>query len=196
MRTRTVMNKWLLAAVVGSALALSGCVSVPDAIKGTAETPVTALSSVQAAPKTFSGAEGRFGGKVVGVANDRGRTVLEIAALPLDGAARPLLGEPSQGRLLASVNGFLDPVDFKGQMVTVVGPITGLHPGKIGNTPYDFVTLNVTGYKRWRLVQQVMMPPAPMGPWGWRHGPWGPGWGPGYGWYGPTPAQVQTIVTE
>lgn len=44
-------------------------------------------------------------------------------------------------------------------------------------TPYRFVTMNVTGFKRWHLVQQVVMPPAPMGPWGWRGGPWGPGWG-------------------
>ena len=41
-------------------------------------------------------------------------------------------------------------------------------------TPYRFVTMNVTGFKRWHLVQQVVMPPAPMGPWGWRGGPWGP----------------------
>jgi outer membrane lipoprotein len=98
--------------------------------------------------------------------------------------------------LLATVNGFLEPVDFKGQLVTVVGPITGLKEGRIGMTPYRFVTMNVTGFKRWHLVQQVVMPPAPMGPWGWRGGPWGPGWGAGYGWYNPGPAQVQTIVTE
>jgi outer membrane lipoprotein len=196
MLTRTVNKKMSLLAIAGCALVLSGCVTVPDAIKGSTETPVQQLSSVQNAPNLFVGAEARFGGTVVNVANEQGRTVLEIAAVPLDSGARPILGEPSRGRLLASVNGFLEPVDFKGQLVTVVGPITGVRDGKIGMTPYKFVTMNATGYKRWHLTQQVMMPPAPMGPWGWRGGTWGPGWGVGYGWYNPGPAQVQTIVTE
>ncbi|MDI8954466.1 Slp family lipoprotein, partial [Salmonella enterica subsp. enterica serovar Anatum] len=44
------------------------------------------------------------------------------------------LYEASRGRIFADVNGFLDPVDFRGQLVTVVGPITGTVDGKIGNT--------------------------------------------------------------
>ncbi|WP_252403062.1 Slp family lipoprotein, partial [Escherichia coli] len=50
---------------------------------------------------------------------------------PLDSGARPILGEPSRGRIYADVSGFLDPVDFRGQLVTVVGPITGTVEGKI-----------------------------------------------------------------
>ncbi len=196
MLTRTLSKKLLTLAIAGSVLALSGCVTIPDAIQGTSPTPVDQLSMVQNAPKQFTGAEARFGGTVVAVANERGRTILEIAAVPLDSGARPILGEPSQGRLLASINGFLDPVDFRGQLVTVVGPITGLRDGKIGMTPYRFVTMDATGFKRWRIAQQIVMPPQPMGPWGWHNGPWGPGWGGGYGWYNPGPAQVQTFVTE
>ncbi|HGM6861481.1 TPA: Slp family lipoprotein [Serratia rubidaea] len=196
MLIRTVIQRCTLPALAGGVLMLSGCVTVPDAIKGSSPTPVTELASVQNAPSLFNGAEARFGGKVVNVANEQGKTLLEIAAVPLDDGARPLLGEPSRGRVLATVNGFLEPTDFKGHLVTVVGPITGVKPGKIGATPYKFVTMNVSGFKRWRLTQQVVMPPAPMGPWGWRSGPWGPDWGPGYGWYSPGPAQVQTIVTE
>jgi outer membrane lipoprotein len=44
--------------------------------------------------------------------------------------------------------------------VTVVGPITGTVEGKIGSTPYKFMTMQVNGYKRWRLEQQVIMPPS------------------------------------
>jgi outer membrane lipoprotein len=63
------------------------------------------------------------------------------------------------------VNGFLDPVDFRGQLVTVVGPITGVVDGKVGSTPYKFMLMNATGYKRWNVVQQVVMPPQPIDPW-------------------------------
>lgn len=179
------------------ALALTGCVSVPDAIQGSSPTPQQDLVRVMNAPELYVGQEARFGGKVVEVLNQQGKTRLEIATVPLDSGARPVLGEASRGRIYADVNGFLDPVDFRGQLITVVGPITGVEQGKVGNTPYKFMTMQVNGYKRWRVQQQVMMPPPD--PWYWGAHPWRYGYGYGYGgWpgYGPGPAQVRTIVTE
>lgn len=189
--------KGMLAAAV--ALMLSGCVTVPDAIKGSSPTPQQDLARVMNAPQLYVGQEARFGGKVVDVQNQQGKTRLEIATVSLDSGARPVLGEVSRGRILADVNGFLDPVDFRGQLVTVVGPISGSVDGKIGNTPYKFMLMNVTGYKRWRVTQQVVMPPQPIDPWfyGARARHYGYGYGYGYGgWYNPGPVQVQTIVTE
>ncbi|CAM8679907.1 Slp family lipoprotein [Leclercia adecarboxylata] len=179
------------------ALALTGCISVPDAIQGSSPTPQQDLVRVMNAPELYVGQEARFGGKVVEVLNQQGKTRLEIATVPLDSGARPVLGEASRGRIYADVNGFLDPVDFRGQLITVVGPITGAEQGKVGNTPYKFMTMQANGYKRWRVQQQVMMPPPD--PWYWGPHPWRYGYGYGYGgWpgYGPGPAQVRTIVTE
>ncbi|EOC1278417.1 Slp/YeaY family lipoprotein [Cronobacter turicensis] len=179
-----------------SVLLLGGCVSVPDAIKGTSPTPQQDLVRVMNAPQLYIGQEARFGGRVVNVDNQQGKTRLEIATLPLDSAARPLLGQPSRGRIYADVNGFLDPVDFRNQLVTVVGPITGTVEGKIGSSPYKFMAMQVNGFKRWRVTQQVMMPPQPIDPWMWGPRPgWGYGYGP-WGWYNPGPAQVQSVVTE
>ncbi|EKM5759857.1 Slp/YeaY family lipoprotein [Cronobacter turicensis] len=179
-----------------SILLLGGCVSVPDAIKGTSPTPQQDLVRVMNAPQLYIGQEARFGGRVVNVDNQQGKTRLEIATLPLDSAARPLLGQPSRGRIYADVNGFLDPVDFRNQLVTVVGPISGTVEGKIGSSPYKFMVMQVNGFKRWRVTQQVMMPPQPIDPWMWGPRPgWGYGYGP-WGWYNPGPAQVQTVVTE
>lgn len=95
----------------------------------------------------------------------------------------------------ADVNGFLDPVDFRGQLVTVVGPIAGVVDGKVGSTPYKFMLMNATGYKRWNVVQQVVMPPQPIDPWMLGPRPWGYGYG-GWGWYNPGPAEVRNVVTE
>ena len=185
--------RWLLAATV--AVALSGCVSVPDAIKGTSPTPQQDLVRVMNAPQLYVGQEARFGGKVVNVQNQQGKTRLEIATVPLDSGARPVLGEPSRGRIYADVNGFLDPVDYRGQLVTVVGPIAGVVDGKVGSTPYKFMLMNAIGYKRWNVVQQVVMPTQPIDPWMLGPRPWGYGYG-GWGWYNPGPAEVRNVVTE
>lgn len=81
--------------------------------------------------------------------------------------------------------------------MTVVGPISGTVEGKIGSTPYKFLLIKATGYKRWNLTQQVVLPPQPMDPWGFGPHPWRYGYGYGYGgWYNPGPAEVRTIVTE
>lgn len=181
-------------------LLLSGCVTVPDSIKGTSATPQQDLVRVLNAPQLYIGQESRFGGKVIKVDNLDGKTRLEIAAMPLDDAAAPILGAPSVGRIYADVKGFIDPVDFSNQMVTVVGPISGVEKGKIGDAQYNFLTVSVTGYQRWHRSQQIIAP-APIDPWIW----YGPGygnhrggyWGPApWGYYAPGPAQVQTILTE
>ena len=166
--------RWLLAAAV--AVALSGCVSVPDAIKGTSPTPQQDLVRVMNAPQLYVGQEARFGGKVVNVQNQQGKTRLEIATVPLDSGARPVLGEPSRGRIFADVN-------------------AGVVDGKVGSTPYKFMLMNATGYKRWNVVQQVVMPPQPIDPWMLGPRPWGYGYG-GWGWYNPGPAEVRNVVTE
>ncbi|UYU30467.1 Slp/YeaY family lipoprotein [Siccibacter colletis] len=188
-------HKLLAGCLLAAATLLSGCVTVPDAIKGTSPTPQQDLARVMNAPELFVGQEARFGGKVMAVENQQGKTRLEIATVRLDEGARPTLNEPSRGRIYAEVTGFLDPVDFRNQLVTVVGPITGTAEGKIGNTPYKFLVMQAQGYKRWRVTQQVMMPPQPMDPWLWGPHPWRGGYGyGGWGWYNPGPAVIQNVV--
>jgi len=150
MVVRTGIARWAMVGMVS--VALSGCVTVPDAIKGTSATPQQDLTQVMNAPQLYVGQEARFGGKVVNIDNQQGKTRLEIATVPLDSGARPVLGEPSRGRIYAEVNGFLDPVDFRGHLVTVVGPISGTVEGKVGDTPYKFMLMQVNGYKRWRWI--------------------------------------------
>ncbi|SUG47422.1 lipoprotein [Salmonella enterica subsp. arizonae] len=75
------------------ALMLSGCATIPDAIKGSSPTPQQDLVRVMNAPQLYIGQEARFGGKVVAVQNQQGKTRLEIATVPLDSGARPVLGE-------------------------------------------------------------------------------------------------------
>lgn len=190
-----VSHNVLAGCLLAAATLLSGCVTVPDAIKGTSAMPQQDLARVMNAPELFIGQEARFGGKVLSVDNQQGKTRLEIATVRLDEGARPTLNEPSRGRIYADVSGFLDPVDFRNQLVTVVGPIVGTTDGKIGNTPYKFLVMQVQGYKRWRVTQQVVMPPQPIDPWFWGPQPWRGGYGFGTGgWYNPGPGVIRNVV--
>ncbi|ROR14807.1 Slp family lipoprotein [Erwinia sp. JUb26] len=192
---------WQLSGLLLTSLLLSGCVTVPDSVKGTSAMPQQDLVRVLNAPQLYVGQESRFGGKVVSVSNKNGMTRLEIAAMRLDDTARPILGSATIGRVYADINGFVDPINFNDQMVTVVGPIAGVEKGKIGDANYNYVVVRVTGYQRWHKVQQVVAAPQPIDPWIWygpgygrRHGGyWGP---PPWGYYAPAPSQVQTILTE
>ena len=191
-----------LGSLLLASMLLTGCVSVPDSVKGSSPAPQQDLVRVLNAPQIYVGQESRFGGKVVKVTNKNGTTRLEIAAMRLDETARPVLGSPSIGRIYADINGFVDPVDFNNQMVTVVGTIKGTEKGEVGQAAYQFVTIGVTGYQRWHLTQQVVSAPQPMDPWIWygpprghhRGGYWGPP--PGMMFYNQGPAEVQTILTE
>lgn len=195
----SVRHKGMSGVLLAGALLLSGCVTVPDTIKGSSELPQQDLVRVMNDPSLYVGQESRFGGKVVKVTNLNGKTRLEIATQPLDDSARPRLGAASVGRIYADINNFVDPTDVNNQYVTVLGNIKGTEKGIIGDASYNFVVVDVRGYQRWHLTQQINTPPQPVDPWIWygpsRHHPgyWGPNpyWGMNSG-----PAQVETILTE
>ncbi|MBC8945071.1 Slp family lipoprotein [Xenorhabdus indica] len=165
-----------LIAFIG-AMILTGCVSVPDSIKGTTKNPIENLLDVKKTPDSYIGHEGRFGGKVLSVLNEKGRTRLEISTLPLASDAAPLIDNPSLGRLYAYVNSFLEPSDFQDHYVTVVGLITGLEKGKVGDSPYDYVLMNVNGFKLWNEVQRISLAPSTGNIWGYYGNPYFMGWG-------------------
>lgn len=60
------------------ALMLSGCVTVPDAIKGSSPTPQQDLVRVMSAPQLYVGQEARFGGKVVAVQTSKGKPAWKL----------------------------------------------------------------------------------------------------------------------
>ncbi|WP_312464977.1 Slp family lipoprotein, partial [Pantoea endophytica] len=159
-----ISRKGMSGALLACAMLLSGCVSVPDSIKGSSELPQQDLLRVMNAPQLFVGQESRFGGKVVKVTNLNGLTRVEIATQPLDESARPRLGAASVGRIFADIRGFVDPVDLNNQYITVLGNIKGTEKGDIGKASYNFVVIDVRGYQRWHLTQQVMTPPQPIDP--------------------------------
>lgn len=182
--------------VVITTLALTGCATVPDVIKGTGSSLVTDFSAAQKAPQAYKGMEARFGGRVLNVLNQPDTTQLEIAVMPLNSSGAPFLGSASVGRMYARINGFHEPSNFRDQYVTVIGTLNGTKQGKIGEVEYTFPVIDVTGYQRWHKSQQVMMPPPVYGPdpWRWQNGYYGGGYYGGGWYYPPGPAVVQDYL--
>ncbi|MDR5617754.1 Slp family lipoprotein [Arsenophonus sp.] len=187
-------------ALLAGVVLLAGCVSIPESIKGTTQTPVESLSAVREAPELYIGQEGRFGGKVISVLNNNNQTRLEIAVMPLSKYdAAPRLNTPSVGRIYAYIGRFLEPSDFSGHYITVVGTITGIEEGKIDLVSYQYVKIAVSGYQRWNQMQSVVLPPSgwgygspwypnyPNSPYYWNWGPWG---------YPVGEAEIRTYLTE
>lgn len=185
--------------ITAVSVVLSGCVSIPQSIGGNEAKPIENLLQVKNNLQTYSGMQARFGGKVVEVHNQTGLTRLELAVQPLDSSARPILQSTVQGRIVADITGFVDPLELRGKYVTVLGTVLGTIAGKIGQAEYQFVQLKVTGYQRWNLYQQIVAPSLPLAePWIWydpnRGYPVFNGWPGGY--YPTTSMPVQNYLAE
>lgn len=195
----TMINRTFMTMLVSSVLILGGCTSIPKSIEGN-NSPILQKNfvSVHSAPGLFKGQQVRFGGKVVNVINKDNETLLELAVLPLDASAKPEINEQYEGRIIAKSNKFLDPVNFRNHLVTVLGTLTGSENGTIGKTPYKFVTMNIEGYQIWHITESIQ----PIAEWDYGFGPywqsnmWNNGFGPYWGWYGAGEGQVITSVTR
>ena len=78
------------------ALMLSGCVTVPDAIKGSSPTPQQDLVRVMSAPAAVRWSGGTLWRQSGCGTKPARENPHEIATVPLDSGARPTLGEPSR----------------------------------------------------------------------------------------------------
>ncbi len=130
-------------------LLLGACATpVPGPLQG----PGSEVSVAQArsASQPVVGARVRWGGRLVGVVNKADHTRLEILAFPLDRAGRPRVDGEPQGRFMARVPGFLEPAVYaRGREVSVVGRITGTRDETIGEYPYRFPLVDVSGHFLW-----------------------------------------------
>jgi outer membrane lipoprotein len=173
------MKRLLLLAPLG--VLLASCATVPAPLQGQF-TPTTPREAVAAA----NGQAVRWGGEIIKVEPKSGSTCFEILARELDSNARPVPRDPSGGRFIACHAGFQDPEEFKqGRDITVVGHVTGIDHGKIGEFDYRYPHVEADAIHLWKPRPLYARSPYPdpwmygYGPgWGWGYNPyWGPHWG-------------------
>lgn len=111
----------------------------------------------------------RWGGTIVESQPETDRTCLEILARELDYELRPRLTDDTRGRFLACREGFLEPAVFSsGREITVIGRITGMRDGQVGEFPYRYPQLDAEVVYLWSGAQQSI------------YGPYYPVWYPYY----------------
>ncbi|AMF94896.1 Slp family lipoprotein [Vibrio fluvialis] len=140
-----------------AALLLSACASLPEQLTSQSESVVTDYTIWTQADPAQKG-EVRLGGVIASTKNLTDKTRLEIVNLPIDDAGRPSLTSEPQGRFVAYVKGFLDPVTFgEGRLITLVGTTAEPESGKVGDFEHQFPVMNANGYYLWRVTERVVI---------------------------------------
>ncbi|MCG6266518.1 Slp family lipoprotein [Vibrio furnissii] len=140
-----------------TALLLSACASLPEELTATSDAVVTDYAAwTQLDPSQHH--EVRLGGVIAKVTNLAHQTRVEVVNLPVDNAGRPSLTSEPQGRFVAYVKGFLDPVTYgEGRLITLVGTTGEPERGKVGDFEQLFPVMNAHGHYLWRVTERVVI---------------------------------------
>ena len=159
------------------AFILSGCASqVPVPISQMPPGNLM-LPEVQANPEAFIGSTVRWGGVITRVENQATQTWIELVSRELNKNGQPRTDGKSDGRFIASFQGFADPAVYgTGRLLTVIGTIDTQTTRTIGEYAYSFPVVNVTSSYLWPVetepVRYEYPPPWYYDPWPFYHRPY------------------------
>lgn len=130
-------------------LALAACAPAPIYKVAPGMLDATPMQVAQT-PERFARGQVIWGGRVVNVSNLPDHSEIEVLAYPLDSSQRPKLGAAANGRFIAIVPGYVEPMNYPaGTPITVNGQLGGSRAGKVGEADYVFPLVNVTQSHAW-----------------------------------------------
>lgn len=135
------------------AIALGGCAPAP--IYKAAPNAVMAVpSQVAQSPERYNGNDVIWGGRIVGVQNFPDHSEVELLAYPLDGSQRPKASDVGNGRFIAVIAGYAEPLNYPdGALMTLSGKLDGSRAGKVGEADYVFPLVRVTQSHVWTVAE-------------------------------------------
>jgi outer membrane lipoprotein len=138
-----------LSCVTALTLALVGC--APPPVLKPKETPQDiAPDLTAAAPALYRGTEILWGGRIVEVRNRADASEIVIVAYPLDRGQRPRLKEPSQGRFIAVLEGYVESYDYPhDRFLTLSGKVDGSLVEDVDEQPYVYTVVRAEGLHLW-----------------------------------------------
>jgi outer membrane lipoprotein len=118
------------------------------------------FSDVAKDPFFYEGSLFIWGGVIVKTKLTDEGSVMVVRQSPLDKYGAPSDTDVSHGRFLVRADKHLDPLIYEeGREVTVAGVLTGSTKGKIGDTEYDYPTLEAREIHLWVEDQYYYYPP-------------------------------------
>lgn len=138
---------------------LAGCASKPPAAISKVPDENPSLARVRMDIDSFMDAEVRWGGVIAKVENKASQTWIELVRYKLSDSGKPRSSGKSDGRFIASFEGFIDPEVYKpGRPLTVVGTIEGKTERPIGEYDYLFPIVAVDGSYLWKARSKIRDP--------------------------------------
>lgn len=132
-----------------SLLLLAGCSSKPVLPTEGANRDISAKQVIDTG-KQYVGNRVLWGGVIISSNNLEGRTRLELLAYPLDSNLRPLTDKQAGNRFLVYQQGYLETADYSaGRQVSVVGTISGIEEGRLGEVSYKYPTIEAEQLHLW-----------------------------------------------
>ncbi len=140
------LSRLLLALLLSAALASCATPVFRDTGNSIAATP----ADVQQQPEDFRGAEVVWGGRIVAVENREETTEVEVVAYPLDRDQQPSPEEPTQGRFILVLPGFVEPFDYPaGRHLTAQGVLSGTRVGRVQEHEYVYPLVRARAVHVW-----------------------------------------------
>jgi len=152
MTTRPFQLLFALAGV----LLLSACSSLPDNLKTDNPEVVTDYQVWQSS--RGQNVEVRLGGLIADVKNLKDQTRIEVVNLPIGSSGKPDINQEPEGRFVAYVDGFADPMTLStGRLISLLGQSQGREQGKVGEYSYDFPVMKASGFHLWRIEERIIV---------------------------------------
>ncbi|MFT5657822.1 MAG: outer membrane lipoprotein [Gammaproteobacteria bacterium] len=149
---------------------LSACSSnIPLEIR---EAPANAptLPEVRDRPNGYVSQSVRWGGRILETTNGQNSSQITIVAFPLSDEGRPRTDEASSGRFIASINHFLEPLEYKSdRLITVTGTYSRTETLVVGEYRYEYPVVDIAHSYIWPVIVRPVYNPYPHY---WHHNPW------------------------
>lgn len=136
-------------ALPAALLMLAACAPAPI-YKTSGNAALATPAQVAQTPERYSGSEVIWGGRIVHVSNFQDHSEIELLAYPLDSSQRPRANDSGNGRFIAVLRGYVEPLDYPaGALMTVDGKLNGTRAGQVGQADYLFPLVDVVQSHVW-----------------------------------------------
>ncbi|KJY85264.1 starvation-inducible protein [Vibrio galatheae] len=142
--------------VLAAGILLSACSSLPENLTTDNPNLVTDYQVWQSLDDQK--VQVRLGGLIADVKNLATQTRIEVVNLPISSSGKPDINQEPNGRFVAYVDGFADPMTLSsGRLVSLLGDSQGREQAKVGDYVYDFPVIKATGFHLWRIEERVII---------------------------------------